>query len=232
MSGHSSTPVLLLGAMPDENVYSEGDYFETRFPYDESKATVWSVVSDYLDTKYGIGETVVDIGAGYGYFIENVDAEQKFAVDHSSYPLKRTTGDVDSLVGDVTEIPLEDAAADTVMLSNILEHLSTDEIQIALAEVKRVLSSEGTLFVVTPNFALAPRQYFDDFTHKTVLTHRSLADLLDLSGFTERDRIVRFLPFSSEGRLPVVKFLVRLYLHLPVSPFAGQSLFVVTPTDG
>ena len=217
--------------MADESVYSGGEYFETRFPHDESKVAVWGAVADYLDAKYGIGETVVDVGAGYGYFLEGVDAEHKFAVDHSSYPLKKTAADVEPLVGDVTEIPLEDGAADTLMLSNVLEHLSTDDIQTALAEVRRVLSPEGVLFVVTPNFALAPRQYFDDFTHKTVLTHHSLADLLNLSGFTEQDRIVRFLPFSSEGRLPVSRLLVRLYLHVPVSPFAGQSLFVVTPTD-
>lgn len=217
--------------MMDESVYSEGDYFETRFPYDESKITVWDAVADYLDKKYGIGETVVDVGAGYGYFLEGVEAEHKLAVDHSSYPLKKTAADIETLVGDVTEMPLEEDIADTLMLSNVLEHLSTDDIQTALTEVRRVLCPQGTLFVVTPNFALSPRQYFDDFTHKTILTHRSLADLLTLSGFTECDRIVRFLPFSSEGRLPVSQFLVRLYLHSPVSPFAGQSLFVATPTD-
>lgn len=215
--------------MTDEHVYTEGDYFETRFPYDESKNLIWDIVGDFLDEHYGIDGTVVDVGAGYGYFLNGIEADTKLAIDHSRYPLAKTEPDVESLTGDVTDIPLSDGAADVLMASNVLEHLTTEDIQVALSEFRRVLGEDGTLFIITPNFALAPRKYFDDFTHKSVLTHRSVSDLLDLSGFKKVDSVIRFLPFSSQQRLPVRQWLVRLYLALPFSPFAGQSLFVAKP---
>lgn len=215
--------------MTEDHVYSNGNYFETRFPYDDSKNIVWEEIARFLDTRYGLGSTVVDVGAGYGYFLNGVDAAEKIAIDHSGYPLQKTDEETGGVVGDITSLPLPDNTVDTLMASNVLEHLSMDDIQKALAEFRRVLSADGTLFIVTPNFALSPREYFHDFTHKSILTHRSIEDLLQLTGLRIKDSIVRFLPFSSESNFPVRKWLIRLYLLLPRSPFAGQSLFVATP---
>jgi len=212
-----------------EDVYRDGEYFRTRFPYDETKESVWAAVAAYLDDRYGLDGTVVDIGAGYGYFLNNVDSDRRIAVDRSPVPLSAIDSDVGSLIGDASNLPLASDSADVVMVSNVLEHLTVPEIRTALEECQRVLAADGTLLVVSPNFALAPRQYFDDFTHETILTHRSLADLLTLGGFEQTDTVVRFLPFSSEGCLPTLPWLVTLYLRLPVSPFAGQSLLVATP---
>lgn len=211
----------------DSTQYREGSYFESRFTYDEENNRIWSEIVRFLDAEYGIEGSVLDVGAGYGYFIDNVSADHRFAVDISSYPMQRISSGVHSLVGSATELPFEDDTLDVVMASNVLEHLIDPKD--ALAEFWRVLSSDGTLFVVTPNFALAPRAYFDDFTHETVFTHRSMADILTVSGFRERDRVVKFLPFSADSNLPVHPLLVRLYLHAPISPMAGQSLFVATP---
>lgn len=217
--------------MEVESEDKKDGYFDTRFPYDESKNVVWDVVGDFLSKRYGVNGTVVDVGAGYGYFLNGIDTDRKIAVDQSQYPLNRTEMDIECLVGDASNLPLSTDYADVVMASNVLEHLPVNEIRRSLDEFHRVLRPDGTLFVVTPNFALVPRQYFDDFTHKSALTHRSVADLLTLSGFERQDRIVRFLPFSSEGYLPVVRSLVALYLRVPLVPFAGQSLFVSTPAD-
>lgn len=218
--------------MSSEGVYQDGDYFETRFPHDKQKNVVWGAVGNFLESRYGLDGTVVDVGAGYGYFLNGVDSARRVAVDHSAVPFSQVDAGVECVVGDATDLPLPDDTADAIMLSNVLEHLTVEDIQAALRECRRVLCSDGTLFVVTPNFALAPRKYYHDFTHETALTHRSVADLLALSGLDERDRIVRFLPFSTNSRVPVVTGLVRLYLALPIGPFAGQSLFVATPADG
>lgn len=218
-----------MSMVEQSNVYTDADYFQSRFTYDESKEVVWDEIGRFLDANYGIGGTVVDVGSGYGYFARSVHADRKLAVDLSRYPLDRVGDGVEPSMGDVTDLPIRDRSVDVIMASNVLEHLPVTGIRRALTEFRRVLRPDGTLFVLTPNFALSPTEYFDDFTHETVLTHRSMADLLTVSGYRIDDRIVRFLPFSAEGRLPVSALLVRLYLALPVSPFAGQSLFVASP---
>ncbi|AHG04074.1 type 11 methyltransferase [Halobacterium sp. DL1] len=211
------------------DIYTEADYFRSRFPYDRSKHRIWAEIGSYLDQEYGIDGTVVDVGAGYGYFLSAVSARRKLAVDVSAYPLSRVDEPIDTCLGNATDLPLADDTADVVMASNVLEHLEVEEIRRALTEFRRVLGKDGTLFVITPNFALAPGKYFDDFTHRTILTHRSAADLLAVSGFEVKETVVRFLPFSAEGRVPAFRPLVRLYLALPISPFAGQSLLVAEP---
>lgn len=211
------------------NEIMKEDYFETRFPYDEGKYDIWAEIVAYLSERHGLGDAVLDVGTGYGYFINNVNATERYALDLNRYPLDRIDGGVHRLQGDATAIPFPDGVLETVFASNVLEHLpSSDTVLDALTEYRRVLTGDGRLIVITPNFRLAPRQYFDDYTHDTIITDRSLADMLRTAGFEILDRDVRFLPFSAEGRLPAWPVLTRLYLRLPVSPFAGQSLFVAS----
>lgn len=101
----------------------------------------------------------------------------------------------------------------------------------ALSKIKgavhRSLRSGGLFVLVQPNFALCPREYFDDYTHKKVFTDKSLVGLLRSKGFELVDVKRRFLPFSMKSRLPRFGFLVWLYLRSPWKPWAGQMLVVV-----
>lgn len=119
---------------------------------------------------------------------------------------------------------------DVVFASNLLEHLSREDIAAALDEFRRVLRPGGRLILIQPNYRLCARQYFDDYTHLTPLSDRSLADLLRAHDFDLLTVRGRFLPLtlkSSGGRLT---FLLPLYLRLPVRPLAGQMLLVATPS--
>ena len=82
------------------------------------------------------------------------------------------------------------------------------------------------MIIISPNFKYCFRVYFDDFTHKSILTDRSLKDLLHASGFELLEMIPKFLPFSTESKLPKSGVLLRLYLMSPWKPFAGQMLVV------
>ena len=77
-----------------------------------------------------------------------------------------------------------------------------------------------------PNFRLRPREYFDDYTHRTIFTDRSLGDFLTASGFAVEHVERRFLPLTMKSRLSFGHALVPLYLRLPYRPLAGQMLVV------
>jgi len=83
------------------------------------------------------------------------------------------------------------------------------------------------LLVIQPNFRYAYRQYFDDYTHRSVFTHVSLPNLLRAHGFAIDAVEPRFLPYSMrEVGVPIPAWLVRAYLGSPLKPRAGQMLVV------
>ena len=56
----------------------------------------------------------------------------------------------------------------------------------------------------------AYREYFDDFDHKSVYSHVSLADYLAVNGYQVFLVEPRFMPVTVKGRLPVAPWLIRV----------------------
>ena len=134
---------------------------------------------------------------------------------------------IEAEVGDVTDLTrFPDETFDVAFASNLLEHLAWPELERAIAEIRRVLRPGGRFIAVQPNFRMRPREYFDDYTHRTIFTDRSLGDFLAASGFTIEHVEPRFLPLTMKSRLSFGHALVPLYLRLPYRPLAGQMLVV------
>jgi hypothetical protein len=98
-----------------------------------------------------------------------------------------------------------------------------------IKESLRILRPGGRLILVQPNFRLRPGEYFDDYTHVTVYSDRSLADLVTALGFRIVKVHSRFLPLSMKSRFSALTWLVPLYLRSPIRPMAGQMLVVAEP---
>jgi len=79
-----------------------------------------------------------------------------------------------------------------------------------------------------PNFRLQPGRYFDDFTHVTIYTDKSLADYLVAEGWRIEAVHARFLPLTLKSRGSGMTFLVPWYLRSPIKPLAGQMLVVAS----
>lgn len=209
-----------------------GSYYKNYFTVAHrdlpSRDKVWKVVCSYLQRKFIPKDSVVlDLGAGYGAFINNVQAKERHALDQSDTIVRYAAEGVKTHVQSCTDLcGLGDGYFDVVFASNLLEHLDRDETEKTLAEVWRVLKPAGKLILLQPNFAYSFRQYFDDFTHKQIFTHVGLSDLLEASGFQVVANMAKFMPYSMRSRLPTFSWLVRLYLFLPLKPLAGQMLIV------
>ena len=134
---------------------------------------------------------------------------------------------MEHVVASATDLSIFPSASfDVVFASNLLEHLRREAVQQALAEFRRVLRSGGRVILVQPNFRLCAKHYFDDYTHLTPLSDRSLGDLLKVAGFRLVHVQPRFLPLTVKSRVGSLTFLVPLYLRLPWRPLAGQMLLV------
>jgi SAM-dependent methyltransferase len=205
----------------------EDAYFQSRYAPLAQRDGVWRAVCSYLQPFVPVEGAVLDLGAGYCSFINHIRALEKHAVDLSPGFARHAGPGVRTAVGPCTDLSRFSAAAfDVVFASNLLEHLTREEARATLKEIFRVTKPGGALILVQPNFYLSFRNYFDDYTHAQIFTHRGLADLVASEGFTVETVEPRFLPFSFKSRLPCWRWLVRFYLGLPWRPFAGQMLVV------
>ncbi len=204
----------------------ENPYFDTRFKYTKKRDEIWKVLCRYLQQFIPEGARVLDAGAGYCYFINNINAGEKYALDRDREVLNCADDNVNRIIGNAASTKFEDGFFDVIFSSNLLEHLSINEILQTLNEFNRVTKEGGIVIIISPNFKYCFRVYFDDFTHKSIITDNSLKDMLHASGFRVEKIMPKFLPFSAESKLPKSDLLLRLYLKSPWKPFAGQMLAV------
>jgi ubiquinone/menaquinone biosynthesis C-methylase UbiE len=202
-------------------------YYETRLTADPKRAEVWRHVAAYLAPWVDPDGALLDLAAGYADVTAASTAARKVAVDANPALADLVADDIEAVVGDATDLStFGDGEFATVIASNFVEHLDHDRIDVLLEGIHRVLRPGGHLILIQPNFRLAPRRYFDDYTHRTIWTDTSLGDLVAARGFTVRRIEPRFLPLTMKSRLSFGHRLVPLYLRLPYRPLAGQMLLV------
>ena len=212
-------------------------YYETRFTPDPARAAVWAHVARYLQRWVDRDGDLLDLAAGYADFTRAISARHRVAIDLNPALIDFVTGDfaggpdpssrIEAIVADATDLgSFADGRFATVFASNFIEHLEHHQIDALLPEIRRVLTPGGRLILVQPNFRLAPRRYFDDYTHRTIWTDQSLSDLLVAAHFDIEHVEARFLPLSMRSRLSFGHRLVPAYLRLPYRPLAGQMLVV------
>jgi hypothetical protein len=212
--------------MEDCQNMTEVDYHASRLVPDQRRDVLWETLWRYFfSTMIRPDDCVLDLGAGYCNFINTAVARRRIAIDAwDGFPAYLAPG-VEYKVGPVTNLDfLGDGAVDFAFASNLFEHLTKDEFSITLESLRHKLSQDGTLTIVQPNYRYAYREYFDDFDHKSVYSHISLADFLVANGYEVFLVIPRFLPLSIKSRLPVTPLLIRAWLTSPFKPIGKQML--------
>lgn len=203
-------------------------YHLSHFVDDPRRAVVWKAVTRHLASHMPADAAVLELGAGYCHWINNVRARRRVAVDAwADLPVHAAPG-VEALVLDIAGgLPFGDSSFDVVLASNLLEHFAPDDAARVVETVAKVLRPGGRFIAIQPNFRYAWRSYFDDYTHRSVFTDVSLPALLRAAGFTILQVEPRFLPYSLQRtRVPVTGWLVQAYLRSPIKPAAGQMLVV------
>lgn len=206
------------------------NYYKSRYVWNDDRKVVWKEIVRFLEKYIPKDGTVLDIGAGYCDFINNVDAKNRMALDYSPDLNKYAGAGVVQINSSVTNMSkVESNTVDVVFASNLFEHLTDSELETTMNEVKRVLKKEGRLILMQPNYRLAYKTYFDDHTHKKVFSDTSLETFLLSFNMEIELKKPKFLPFSLKSRpsiIPVLPIIIRAYINSPWKPFAGQMLFV------
>ena len=208
-----------------------GDYHGSRLSEDKRRGAVWRALwTYYFRHRIGPEDCVLDLGAGYGDFINAVTAKRRIALDLWPDMPRHTAPGVETLVGPVEDLSsIAAESVDYAFASNLFEHLTRDAMIGVLDALRRKLSDKGTLTLLQPNYRYAFREYFDDYTHLTAYSHVSLPDLLRAHGWEVLEVHPRFLPLSVKSRLPTWRVLIGAYLWSPIKPMGKQMLIVARP---
>ena len=207
-------------------------YHDSRLSHDVRRDTVWQALwLHYFRKIVPADGCVLDMGCGYGEFINNVVARRRIGLDMWEGIRAHLAPGVEPVVGSVTDLGgIDDNSVDFAFASNLFEHIPQDALVAVLAQLRAKLTERGTLTMLQPNYRYAYREYFDDYTHVAIYSHISLADLLVANGWDVIEVKPRFLPLTVKSRLPVSQWLIRLYLALPFKPIGKQMLLRARPS--
>jgi len=192
---------------------------------------VWRVLARNFFQRYVREDArVLDVGCGYGEFINNIRAGRKFGIDLNPTARERLSPEVELFQQDCSSRwPLPGDSLDVVFTSNFFEHLPDKaSLRATLQEAQRCLAPGGILIAMGPNIRYLSGAYWDFWDHSLCLTERSLAEGLLNIGYHVREQVPRFLPYSMTGQPHFPPALIRLYLGMRwVWPIFGRQFLVV-----
>lgn len=218
--------------MVEENLQS---LYRHRFTTEElpAKNAIWQVLCRHYFQRHvdATKDVVLDLACGYGEFINNIQAKRKLAIDLNPDSPGAVNADVEFHATRADQLQvIANGTVDVVFTSNFFEHLP-DKVALAsvLLEVHRVLRPGGKLIAMGPNIRCVPGAYWDFIDHHIALSERSLGEALSQAGLQVVESIDRFLPYTTQSRLPQGAPIVRAYLMLPFAwRFFGKQFLVVS----
>ena len=215
------------------NSDSNKDVYDFRFPTetDKMRHLLWGVlVKGFFQDLIPASSVLVDFGCGRGEFLGQIIAKRKIGIDRENLLLDRYAGQVEFMASESSNLNfLQEDSVDVIFASNVFEHFeSKKELDQVLLEMRRVLRQKGRLIILTPNIRLEPRRYWDYYDHHLALSERSIAEALVKAGFKVERTISRFLPWSSESKVPFGTALLWIYLRIPIfwKLLGKQSLII------
>jgi SAM-dependent methyltransferase len=212
---------------PNELSRIYGARFEQMAAY---RREVWQVLIRDLFQRYiRSDETVLDLGCGYGEFINQIRCGKKYAMDLNPDARSRLAPEVELIEQDCsTRWPFADGALHTVFTSNFFEHLpGKAALKATLEEAYRCLRPGGQLIALGPNVKYLPGTYWDFWDHHLALSEISLAEGMRSCGFVIRECIDRFLPYTMVNTRRYPMLFVSAYLRLrPAWKIFGRQFLV------
>lgn len=203
------------------------EYFATRATlFDRSKLRFKDIL-DEMQLRPSTGR-VVNIGAGDGTF-ERMAIEEGWEID-SVDPDEPTTSrlrteGIRAHTASVERMPFNDGYAGHVVASEILEHLTDEQVSAAMVEISRVLSRFGYLYITVPfnedlqgNVTCCPscNHVFHRWGHKQSFTKERIRSLLEPAFEVVTLKLTAFVsPFNLKGLSRIILAKLGNQIALP-----------------
>jgi SAM-dependent methyltransferase len=206
--------------------------YSNRFSASEQyRNKVWrTLIEHWFQKLIPPDASVLDLGCGFGQFINNVRCGKKYAMDLNPTAKQKLDPSVQFLMQDCsTAWDLPESSLDIVFTSNFFEHLfSKTDLKNTISQVKRCLKPGGRIIAMGPNIKYVPGAYWDFFDHYLALTELSLKEAFDTGGLHTTTAIDRFLPYTMVNAPEYPVAFMRLYLAIPLAwKVMGKQFLVI-----
>jgi len=202
--------------------------FDRRTAY---RNRLWQTLTQsYFQQFVAPDAAVLDLGCGYGEFINHIRCGRKYGMDLNPESRTRVAPEVTLLNQDCSRPwELADGSLDVVFTSNFFEHLPDKAaLRETITQAARCLKPGGKIIALGPNIKFVPGAYWDFWDHFLCLTDKSLGEALENNGFRLTQSHGRFLPYSTVNTPEFPSALIRLYLASPwVWRIFGKQFLVV-----
>ena len=216
-----------------EHMDVQGIYRRRFVPDLEFRKKMWEVLcTEFFQHYVSEDDVILEIGAGYCEFINNIRGKRKIAVDINPDVTLYADSKVEVIICLSDRIEAVEAGTiDSVFISNFFEHIDRKAIVDTLQEAHRILKRGGLLLILQPNIRFLQRDYWMFFDHITPIDDRALVEVLEVNDFSVVKTITKFLPYTTKSRFPKSVFLVRLYLALKIVwPLFGKQSLIIAAT--
>lgn len=127
--------------------------------------------------------------------------------------------DIDIIDFNNDEFPFPDNSFDLVVSLAVIEHIKNTEN--FLSEINRILKKGGFVFLSTPNWCYAFKNFYDDYTHVRPYTKKSLSKILSDFNFVD----IHILPglrnkYFWQYTMPFAEFFASIL------PFTADTKFL------
>lgn len=206
--------------------------YDMRFEaLQDYRNAVWKVLTrDFFQNDIPKNSTVLDLGCGWGEFINNIQAGRKYAMDLNPRSREKLKKDVIFIEQDCSQSwSVEESSLDVIFTSNFFEHIPTKEmLSSILKQSYKSLKPGGKLICLGPNIKYLPGAYWEFWDHYLPLTENSMEEGMRLSGFKVVRKVDRFLPYTMVNKRKVPVAFIQWYLNMPwFWRFFGKQFLVV-----
>lgn len=193
--------------------------YEKRFSGHESyRNRIWkTLVNEFFYKWIRSTDHILDLGCGYGEFINHTKCEVRHAMDLN--PKTRSLLDKNIIFHEQNcsnSWKIDPSSLDLVFTSNFFEHLPNKEsLNLTMCEIKQALKPGGRLVAMGPNISVLKGKYWDFWDHHVALSDQSLCELLEVHDMIIEESHPKFLPYNMVRVKERPLFLVSLYLRFP-----------------
>ena len=166
---------------------TNSDYIKVVYSEEKNPFTVYpSKLISELAKRYSLksNTSILELGCGRGEFLNEFTkiGMKTYGIDISDYAKKNCPSSEIKVVDVVKEkIPYPDNYFDVIYSKSFIEHFYYPEE--IFKEAYRVLKPSGKFINLTPEWSYIYLSFYEDFSHRTPFTKKSLKDIHEVTGF-------------------------------------------------